>query len=81
MSEDRIDGFADGARPKCVFCSSPWTDDMIVLLHDTEVERGWYDGDIDGVRVRALMDINCSSCKRLIYQKEIVKTTSPYGGG
>lgn len=76
---DDIDGFAPGARPLCVFCSAPWTDDMIKILHKTEVERGYYEGDIDDVDVSAKIDITCEACKRLIYRKEVVKRTSPFG--
>lgn len=78
--KEKVDGFAPGARPLCVFCSAPWTDDMIKTLHQTEVEHGWYPGEIYGVELRELIDITCANCKRLIYRKEVVKNTSQYGG-
>lgn len=52
---------------------------MITLLAGTEVERGYYEGDIDGVDTVINMDITCESCKRLIYRKEVVKRTDAYG--
>lgn len=78
MSEP-TDGFAPGARLICVFCNAPWTDEMITILHKTKVEKGYYEGDIDGVDVSTKIDITCASCKRLIYRKEVVKRTSGYG--
>jgi hypothetical protein len=73
MSADtpKIDGFVPEARPICVFCNAPWTDDMISVLAKTELERGYYEGEIDAVEVWVNMDITCSSCERLIYRKEV----------
>lgn len=76
MANEDVDGFAPGARPICVYCNKPWSDDMISVMNMTEVENGYYPGDIDGVDVDTKIDITCDGCKRLIYRKEVRRHTS-----
>lgn len=63
MSDDDEKGFEPGARPLCVFCSAPWSDDMIKV----EIDTACYDS---GCSVSASVEIKCENCKRLIYSKE-----------
>ncbi|TAL43859.1 MAG: hypothetical protein EPN91_05745 [Salinibacterium sp.] len=72
--KDDINGFAPGARPLCVFCSAPWTDDMISVFAESEISTGYY-GDPEGCETTAIIDVTCESCKRLIYRKEVVGDT------
>lgn len=53
---------------------------MIKMLAKSEIEWGYYEGEVYGVDVKANIDITCSSCHRLIYRKEIVQRTSGSDG-
>lgn len=64
-----MDGFADGARPICVFCNAPWTDDMIRVF-DIDASHGEGSCDFGAEDQRATVDITCTGCNRLIYRKE-----------
>ncbi len=65
--------------PLCVFCNAPWTDDMLKVMAASEVEPGYYPGEIDGVQSVINIDVTCSSCNRLVYRKECVANTGAYG--
>ena len=57
--------------PLCVFCNAPWTDEMLKVLAEAEMETGYYgDSYLTGKGVVAI-NVTCSSCKRLVYQKEV----------
>lgn len=66
---DHIDGFAPDSRPICVFCNTPWTDDMIKVF-DIDASHGEGSYDFGPENQRATIDITCTSCSRLIYRKE-----------
>ena len=57
--------------PLCVWCNAPWTDDMLKLFCRADLELGYYD-DVTLGFINVNLDITCSSCKRLVYRKEIV---------
>ena len=65
----KVDGFAPGARPICVYCNAPWTDEMITV-YDIDVKQGCGSYDFGPYDQRATVDITCSTCGRLIYRKE-----------
>lgn len=56
--------------PLCVWCSAPWTDDMLKVLAESEMEHGYYD-DSWVAHTDVVIDVTCSSCKRLVYRKEV----------
>lgn len=57
--------------PLCVWCSAPWTDEMMKVTAEAEMEDGYYgDSYLSGNGV-VNIDITCSSCKRLVYRKEV----------
>lgn len=58
--------------PRCVFCNAPWTDDMVTVLAEAELEHGYYPGDSSSVdHIDVSIDVTCSSCGKLVYRKEI----------
>ena len=65
------EGFAPGARPICVFCNAPWTDDMLKVMAEADIENGYYEGDYSVVGYDVSIDVTCSSCNRLVYRKEL----------
>lgn len=65
----KIEGFAPGARPICVFCSAPWSDEMI-KVEDIDASHGHGSYDIGPENQRATVDITCDTCNKLIYRKE-----------
>lgn len=56
--------------PLCVWCSAPWTNEMLKVSSMAELESGYY-GDSYLESIATTIDIKCSSCKRLVYRKEI----------
>lgn len=54
--------------PLCVWCSAPWTDDMLDVYADADVSFGDY-GCIDGIEI--VIDVTCSTCRRLVYRKHV----------
>lgn len=69
MADEPTEGFQPGARPLCVFCSAPWTDEMI-RVYDIDASHGEGSYDFGPENQRATVDIACEGCKRLIYRKE-----------
>lgn len=65
------DEAASPPPPKCVWCNAPWTDDMLKVFASTEVENGYYEGDYSLTTTDVVIDVTCSTCKRLVYRKEI----------
>lgn len=57
--------------PLCVFCSAPWTDDMMKVFASADEYHGYYEGDQEVVAIDVKIDVTCSSCGRLVYRKEI----------
>jgi len=58
--------------PLCVFCSTPWTDDMLEVFAKTELDHGFYPDDhARVVDADVSIKVTCSTCKRVVYVKEI----------
>ncbi len=60
--------------PLCVFCSAPWTDEMVKVLAEAGTETGYYD-EVYLRTVTVNIDVTCSTCGRLVYRKECVDTS------
>ena len=70
MSDEKIiEGFQPGARPICVFCSAPWSDEMI-RVYEVDAQHGDGSYDFGANNCSATIDISCATCGRLIYRKE-----------
>ena len=57
--------------PLCVFCNTPWTDEMLNVYVKGDIERGYYEGDFSIMGYDAVIDVTCESCGRLVYRKEV----------
>lgn len=69
MADKIEEGFQPGARPICVFCNVPWTDEMI-RVYDVDAQHGEGSYDFGPENMEATVEIKCASCERLIYKKE-----------
>ena len=56
--------------PLCVWCSAPWTDDMLKVYARADVSYGDY-GCVEGIETT--IDVHCSACKRLVYRKHVLQ--------
>ena len=56
--------------PLCVWCSAPWTDDMMTVYASADLEYGYYPDDVSVESIDVVIDVTCSSCKRVVYRKE-----------
>ena len=57
--------------PLCVYCSAPWTDDMLKAYGEADIENGYYPEEYYFQAFNAVIDVTCSTCKRLVYRKEL----------
>lgn len=80
MAEKRASGeIVQGAEapndgpppPLCVFCSAPWTDDMLKVYAQGDFDHGFYPGDFMVEGYDMTIDVTCSTCNRLVYRKEV----------
>lgn len=69
----------DPPPPLCVYCSAPWTDDMVKASIVADTETGYYGESLSSNHGWAYIDVNCASCKRLVYRKAIETTDSRLG--
>lgn len=70
LIEPEVNGFVF-KPPVCVWCNAPWTNDMIKVEAQAEIEYGYYGSTSLCDEGLAIVDISCSTCKRLVYRKEI----------
>ncbi len=45
---------------------------MLKVFASSELESGYYEGEIDGVETTVTIDVTCSTCGKLVYRKECV---------
>lgn len=55
-------------KPLCVFCSAPWTDEMVKVGAVAGLE--YYAGEVGIDRIEVKIDVTCSTCGKLVYRKE-----------
>jgi len=51
---------------------------MVQILADTELDYGYYEGDVSIDHCDVKIDVTCSTCKRLVYRKEVRTTGRGY---
>ena len=64
--------------PLCVWCSAPWTDDMLKVYVTADLDFGYYPGEFSMDGADAQIDVTCSSCGRVVYRKEVRATKADY---
>ena len=52
---------------------------MVHVLAEVSCEDGYYDGDHAYQSADVVIDVTCSTCKRLVYRKECRQIKSTYG--
>lgn len=57
--------------PLCVWCSAPWTDEMLFVQANADINHGYYPGEWEVSGHDVKIDVTCSTCNRLVYRKEI----------
>jgi hypothetical protein len=68
--EDEMDDVENPPPPLCVYCNAPWTDKMLGVWAEADMEDGYY-GDYYVRGITVVVDVDCSTCGRLVYRKEI----------
>ena len=58
----------------CAYCNAQWTGEMIQGYCNADLEYGYYEA-VD-IKHTTVIEIFCSSCKKLLYSKEIITTSS-----